>query len=685
MTTPINAIRRGEGYAVDRDSGELWLYGPIGEGLGGPEADRVVTDLRNLQADRVRVYVNSPGGSVYQGMAIYHALRRDERAVDVRVDGLAASVASVVAMAGAAITVAPGAHVMIHRASALVAGTVRTMEKAGEMLSKMDDSIADVYARRSGEPRATVERWMDDETWFTAAEAVEAGLADEVEEAPVKAVAQFDLSLFKHPPAALCGETIQNEEDLGRRAAAFLLPDPAPLSGNPQQKGKDMPKNAINPDDGQGAEDPKAAERERIDAIRNLCNGEHTDIEAKAIDEGWTREQASEAILQRIRAARPKAPAVASGSRGRDARFDSKAWSAALLHHLGMSPVAEAAYGERLAQQGEDLGLCHVMDLAEAAIRLDGQVEVPKDRMELARAAFSTTSMPTILGGSLDKIVISGYNETPATWASFAKIIPLPNFRPHSTVRPNFLGQAEKVGPDGELKHGSISEDVLASLKLDTFGKILGLARQSLFNDDLGVFTDTAYALGRMARRGVSDLIWSVILANAGDFFHADNGNFLTGTDSALGHDSAATAVAAMRTQRDTEGNDLDILPKVLAVPPELETTARALLESTELHAAEGSPTGNPLKNLADLEVESRLSNSDKFDGTSAKAWYLFSAPASASVVVGFLGGRREPVVEFRGLDQSDAHTLGITWRVFHDYGAALNDHRAAVKAKGES
>jgi hypothetical protein len=95
-------------------------------------------------------------------------------------------------------------------------------------------------------------------------------------------------------------------------------------------------------------------------------------------------------------------------------------------------------------------------------------------------------------------------------------------------------------------------------------------------------------------------------------------------------------------------------------------------------------PTGNALKNAVSLEVEPRLSNAARFDGTSAKAWYLFSGPADAALIVAFLQGQQSPTVEFFGLD-SEPNKLAVSWRVYFDYGAALADHRAAYKAKGEN
>ncbi len=416
----------------------------------------------------------------------------------------------------------------------------------------------------------------------------------------------------------------------------------------------------------------EAAETERINAIRELCE-DHQGIEAKAIKEGW---DVTRTEVEVLRASRPKASPIYPSRR--DAGPDVLA--AAVLMHAGMPTLVESEYGEHTAQRAEDARLGSLMEFCKAALQMEG-VEEPAGRNEMIRAAFSTASLPVALGDAANKVLLNAYREAPASWAGFAKTVDANDFKDTNAIRPSWTGSVEQVPEDGELHHGSLSEAV-TTFNVDTFGKILRVTRKMVINDDMGFLNDTAAAYGRMARRGLNDLVWSTIMANAGDFFHADNGNLLTGAGSALDAGSLGSAVSYMRAQRDAENNDLDITPAVLATPPELEVTARALLESAELQAAEGDPTGNALKGVAKLAVESRLSNTAKFSNASLTAWYLFAGPQDASVIVAFLRGQRTPTVEFFGLDH-DVNTLGVSWRVYFDYGAALNDPRAAVKSDG--
>ncbi len=258
------------------------------------------------------------------------------------------------------------------------------------------------------------------------------------------------------------------------------------------------------------------------------------------------------------------------------------------------------------------------------------------------------------------------------------------NFHDHTAIRPSFTGSLQQVAPGGEIKYGSVSEWT-AQFRVDTYAKILGIDRRDLVNDDLSIFDQTARAFGRAAMRALADLVYQVLLANAGGFFSEDNGNYLVGVDTALSVEGLSKAITAMLTQRDDEDNDLDLRPATLVVPPELQTAARAVLESEYITTSPGQPTGNSVKKAVALEVEPRLSNTAKFgSAASVRHWYLFASPGATPMVVAFLNGQQTPTTEYFGLD-ADVSKLAAHWRVYFDYGAAMVDPRAAVRAKGEA
>ena len=440
-----------------------------------------------------------------------------------------------------------------------------------------------------------------------------------------------------------------------------------------KKRGREMPEPEAE-DVLTGVREQEAAETRRIAAIRDVCKGKHADIEAKAIEESWTADKAELAV---IRAERPKWP----GFMQAPAFATRDVLASAVMMRAGMSGVAEKAYGEQVAHGANNLRCNSFYDICAHALRMEGR-DCYGTPNEVIRAAFSTVSLPTALGDAANKVVQASYNEAAATWRAFAAVKPANDFKEHKAIRPAWLGGMEVVGGGGELKHGSIGEDAVTPFSVDSYGKIMRVTRKAVIDDDLSILNDTGVALGKQASRAVSDLVWRIILANGGSFFSEANANDIGAKALSLGN--LAEAVQAMRTQRDSEHNDIDIVPRVLAVSPELEVTARQLIESIQIQYAsdDSGPTGNALKGIATPIVESRISNTAKFAGASATAWYLFAGPTDAPVIVAFLKGQQNPTVEYFGLD-SNIDTLGMAWRVYLDFGAALNDPKAAVKSAG--
>ena len=171
---------------------------PWGDGISPKE---LAAQIADLDVDQLNVYINSPGGAAWDGLAIMNTLRRHRATVNVTIDALAASAASVIAMAGDHVTMNRGAELMIHDASGFAMGNAATMRETADVLDKLSDSYADAYAARAGGDRATWREVMQAETWFTAEEAVAAGLADEWVDAP-STEAHFDRSGFRYKARA---------------------------------------------------------------------------------------------------------------------------------------------------------------------------------------------------------------------------------------------------------------------------------------------------------------------------------------------------------------------------------------------------------------------------------------------------------------------------------------------------
>lgn len=180
----------------------LRLYDPIDSwgGEWGVSAKEFAATLDELPDDtaEIRLHINSPGGEVYEGVTILNTLRNHRARVVAVVDGLAASAASFIAAGADEVVMGRNSQLMIHDAWGLCLGNAADMRDVAARLDKISDNIASVYAAKAGGP---VESWraaMLAETWYSAEEAVEVGLADRVEEAPPADQNLFDLSVFTY-------------------------------------------------------------------------------------------------------------------------------------------------------------------------------------------------------------------------------------------------------------------------------------------------------------------------------------------------------------------------------------------------------------------------------------------------------------------------------------------------------
>jgi ATP-dependent Clp protease, protease subunit len=166
------------------DTLDLTIYGDIGESwwYDSTSAKDVEEALKGSTANQINIRLNSPGGDVFDGIAIYNQLKNHSAKVVIQVDGLAASAASLIAMAADELIMNTGSMLMIHEASTWAWGTKHDIRKTLNALEGIDKSIADIYMTRFQGERSEIETMITNETWFTASEAVDIGLADKVNE-----------------------------------------------------------------------------------------------------------------------------------------------------------------------------------------------------------------------------------------------------------------------------------------------------------------------------------------------------------------------------------------------------------------------------------------------------------------------------------------------------------------------
>lgn len=217
--------------AADSSDADVWIYDRIGSDFwsDGVRAKDFVRELAAIEAERIALHINSPGGSVFDGTAIYNALLAHPAEITTYIEGSALSIASVIALAGNHVVMARNAYYMIHNPAGAVQGDAATMRKYAELLDLIAETLIGTYVAKTGKTADEIAGAMDVETWFTAADAHEWGFVDEISE-PIVLAALFDLEglPYRNAPAALgapaaAGRVLSAKNETDLRTARDLL------------------------------------------------------------------------------------------------------------------------------------------------------------------------------------------------------------------------------------------------------------------------------------------------------------------------------------------------------------------------------------------------------------------------------------------------------------------------------
>ena len=312
--------------------------------------------------------------------------------------------------------------------------------------------------------------------------------------------------------------------------------------------------------------------------------------------------------------------------------------------------------------------------LASEGVRVRGL-----SRDELAtRALHSTSDFPLILSNVTNKTLRAAYETAPRTFAPIARRTTVADFRDVHRLQLGEAPQLEKVNESGEYKRGTLGE-AQEKYRIETFGKVIGITRQVLINDDLDAFTRVPALFGTAAATLESDVVWGVITANAAmadgkALFHAGHNN-LAATGVKLDVAGLAKARTAMSLQKGLDGKTmLNIRPAFLVVPTSLELEAEQLLAQNIVPAKSADVVPGSLRSLTVIS-EPRLD-----PGTGAVPWYLMASPAAIDTIeYAYLEGQEGVAMETRmGFDVD-----GMEIRARLDFGAKAIDWRGLYKNPG--
>lgn len=283
----------------------------------------------------------------------------------------------------------------------------------------------------------------------------------------------------------------------------------------------------------------------------------------------------------------------------------------------------------------------------------------------------TTSDFSVVLSNAVGIVLRKAYGAAPSGLKPIARRVELDDFRARTFASMSGFSGLERVSEAGEFKRGTIS-DSGESVRLETFGKVFGLTRQAIVNDDISAFAEMPRRLGIAAANFEADQLAQLLASNplmsdGKALFHADHAN-LASPAAALSKDALSDARKAMRGQRDGAGQLIGIAPRWLIVGPELETAAEELMA-----AITPTETGEVQPIRLRIAVEPRL---------PGFAWYVAADPAEVDgLVFAHLASEPGPVVEHRvGFDID-----GVEMKIRLDFGAAFIDHRSWFKNPGSA
>jgi len=681
---------------MERDSllvgDEILLYGDVGDPWGWGEGftDRdVVLALAEHGPGDVTVRLNSGGGIATFGVAIYSALKAHPGKVTVKIDGLAASAASIIAMAGNDILMREGALLMIHDTRTVAWGEAAELRRAADILDTLSAQYAGIYARRSGQAEADVRALMLAETWMSAESAIAAGFATgTIDEAEAVAFARFDYRVYAKAPEGLGTATdawLKREREVvaSRSRSPLFAAAAAKPAGSPAPKEKTM-----DPETPPAAPTATVVTAPPAPQPEPVAKGWAVEFFALAGKSGLTLQESNEIITACADLATAKdrvidlLAAKQSGHVPNPAGGISVGMDARDKFVAGASQALAATAGlEKHDPQSEFRGM-KPMDLVRATLQRHN-IRAGLDPMKMVAAAITQSGgdFSQITFNIAEKAMLKGYEETEETFQLWTGKSSVPDFKQARRVDLNALPSLPRLTENSGYQYlttGDRGEVYFVA----TAGGAFNLSRQAIINDDLDVFSKIPARLGRAAKRTVGNDVYGLLAANpvmadGTALFHNNHKNLATGGGSALSATSLQAADLAMGLQTDRSQTKvvLNIAPKHFIGPRALKYSVMQLLHSTAQLGQANPGITNPVQNIVEsIITEARL------DAQSATAWYLAADAAQNDTVdVIYLNGVETPYME----QDRPWDVDGVAWKVRHDYGVKAFAWEGLYKAAG--
>jgi len=459
----------------------------------------------------------------------------------------------------------------------------------------------------------------------------------------------------------------QGENEVVDASRTVETPAPSPVAAPVEARAAEVA--AV--DNTEHVEAGRKLEKDRQDDIKDMVRkaGLGEDVAKRFIDEDLTQDKARAAVIDELAERSAKAdvnPSIrVSTPEGQLTRVD--AMQGYLLHRSNPGQ-------HKLDDQSREFMGCSLLDMARFCL---GERESKGlNKMDLVQRALHTTSdFPELLANTAGRSLRQGYENTKRTFLPFARQITLPDFKEMKRVALSNVSSLVEVVEDGEYKRGTFGEGA-ERISLSTYGRVIGLSRQMIINDDMDALTRLPQKLGGTAARLENRMVYANLTANpvmedGVNLFAAGHKNL---TDALLDVNGLGVNRAMMRVQTDPSGEDiLNLESAFLVVPAALETQAAKLQAQVTADKADNI---NPFSNSFQLIVDGQL------DAHSTTNYYTIANPNEIDTIeYAYLEGQEGPRIESRDMFNRD----GMEIKIGHDFATAPIDFRGMTKSTNDA
>ena len=473
--------------AKANDTAEISIYDEIG--FWGVTAQSFSKDLKALgnNLKQINLHIHSPGGDVFDGIAIYNLLKNHPANVTVYIDGLAASMASVIAMAGNEVIMPENAMMMIHKPWGIQGGDAEDMRKYADLLDKVENTLIPAYANKTGKTPEELAEMLSAETWLNGKECVEQGFADKLAE-PLVAMASIKsrkLEDFENMPKAMKDMLFKPQGNAGATAPQ-ATPTPAPTA--PVNQSSTVPVD--NTAQVQAELNKRNAD---IKAVFAPFGSTHDSLLVECLgDLSITAEQAKDKLLAKLGAGTtPSATATPYAGNGNIVGDSVKQ---SLLARAGIDK-------DKADAKDNAYNAMTLRELARASLVDRGISVAGQNAMGMVGLAFahSSSDFGQILIDVAHKSLLKGWETAAENFDQFTSRGTLTDFRAAKRVGLGDFGYLPQVGEGEEYTYGTIGDEG-ASVALATYGQLFSITRQAILNDDMHLLTKIPEKMGQAAR-----------------------------------------------------------------------------------------------------------------------------------------------------------------------------------------